>query len=77
MQRRFSDCGGRYFCLVPVRMLTFIKCYYYHITESIQILSKTEVVAMIRHAQTLSSSVEMEKKKKIYIYIYIHTHIYI
>lgn len=60
MQRRCGGGGGRYFCLVPVRMLTFIKCYYYHITESIQILSKTEVVAMIRHAQMLSSSVEME-----------------
>lgn len=60
MQSRCS--GGGYFCLVAVRMLTFIKCYYYHITESIQILSMTEVVAMIRDAWLLPSSVEMEEK---------------
>lgn len=71
MQRRCSDCGAGYFCLVAVRMLTFSKCYYNHITESIQILSKTEVVAMIRHAQMLSSSVEMEENE-IYIYVNIY-----
>ncbi len=64
MQRRCSDCGGGYFCLVAVRLLTFIKCYYYHITESIQILSKTEVVAMIRRAQMLQF--RWNKYKNIY-----------
>lgn len=64
MQRGCSICGGGYFCLVAVRMLTFIKCYYYHITESIQILRETEVAAMIRHAHMLPSSTEMEEKMK-------------
>lgn len=50
-----------FFGLAAVRMLTFIKCYYYHITESIQILSKTEVVAVIRYARMLPSAVEMEE----------------
>lgn len=36
-----------------------MKCYYYHRTESTQILSKTEVVAMISHAQMLPSTVEV------------------
>lgn len=57
--------------LVAVRMLTFMKCYYYHRTESIQILSKTEVVAMISHAQMLPSTVEVGESDT-YIYIYLN-----
>lgn len=67
MQRRCSNCCGGYFCLAAVRMLTFIKCYYYHITESRQIPSTAEVVAMIRHAFSPQS-----RRKKINKYITRH-----
>lgn len=51
-------------------MLTFMKCYYYHRTESIQILSKTKVVAMISHAQMLPSTVEVGENYTFFFFFF-------
>lgn len=72
MQRRevCSGCYVGFSVLVAVRMLTFMKCYYYHRTESTQILSKTEVVAMISHAQMLPSTVEVGENDTFFFFFF-------
>lgn len=62
-----SDGSGGYLGLKEASMLTFLKCYHYHITENIQMINKTEVVAIIRHVGMLSSLVQMEENE-VYAY---------